>query len=63
MTTPATTYPATQDWVEIWKQQTFATGTTFSEMNNIFEFENHANDHTQQAGLMSTMKVTTNDVT
>lgn len=55
--------PPVQDWTEIWKKQAFATGTTYSEMNNIMEFENYSAKKMYQEGIMSSKKVTTNDVT
>jgi hypothetical protein len=55
--------PATKDWVTVWEATASASGTTSKENWSSYEFDISDKNGYIQKGNMSTIKVTTNDVT
>jgi hypothetical protein len=56
-------YPPTNDWTDVWAAQSFAINTTASADLGSLEFTGAKSSTIQQLGLISTKKVTTNEVT
>jgi hypothetical protein len=63
MSTQPTIYPTIKDWTEVWAAQSFAVNTTASADLSSYTFQGGKSSTIQQLGLISTKKVTTNEVT